>query len=164
MIYTDQTLYLQTLQQLQAAGIQYCVIGTFGLGLYNADFLLYSVTDCDLIVKNEAENLNKLAKALQELHWQLYLWEEPVMYPLPLEELAGKYYIRARQQEAILDATYEYESISWSTFEEQINYIEGIPVASMNHILYMKKRRNLEKDRQVVEHVEALLSNRNIVK
>jgi hypothetical protein len=157
MICANRVLYLQTLQHLQASGVQYCVIGTFGLGLYNTDFPLYPVTDCDLMVKNDAENLNKLAKVLQELHWQLYLWEEPVSYPLPLEKLPGKYYIRARQHEAILDATYESEAIPWTSFEEQINYIEGIPVASMEHILYLKKRRNLEKDRQAVEHVLALL-------
>lgn len=160
MICINRALYLQTLQYLQAYGIHYCVMGTFGLGLYNAVFPLYPVTDCDLMMKNEAENLNKLAQALQELHWQLYLWEEPVSYPLPLEKLQGKYYIRARLQEAILDATYECEAISWSSFEEKLSFIKGIPVASIDHILYLKKRRNLEKDRQVVEHVMALLSKK----
>jgi hypothetical protein len=156
MICTDQSPYLQTLLQLQASGIHYCVMGTFGLGLYNAEFPLYPVTDCDIMVRNEAENLNKLAKVLQELHWQLYLWEEPVSYPLPLEKLPGKYYIRASQQEAILDVTYECESICWPSFEEKLSFIQGIPVASIDHILYLKKRRNREKDRQVVAHVLAL--------
>jgi hypothetical protein len=112
------------------------------------------------MVSDAAENLNKIAESLQELDWQLYLWEEPVSYPLPLEKLAGKYYIRAKQQEAILDATYECESISWSAFKEQINYIEGIPVASLNHILHLKKCRNREKDRHIIKHVQALLAER----
>jgi hypothetical protein len=108
------------------------------------------------LVSNEGENLNKLAKVLEALHWRLYLWEESVSYPLPLEKLPGKYYLRAKQQEAIVDLTYECEYISWSEFEKRSSCIEGIPVASVDQILHLKKVRNREKDRHVIEHVENL--------
>lgn len=156
MICKDQRLYRQTLLHLQASGVYYCVIGSFGLGLHNRDFLLYPVQDCDLLIRNQADNLNKLAKVLQELHWQLYLWEEPVSYPLPLENLPGKYYLRAKQRQAILDLTYECASILWSACEGQVSFISGIPVASIDHILHLKKVRNREKDRHVIEHVQNL--------
>jgi hypothetical protein len=108
------------------------------------------------LISNEADNLNKLAKVLQELHWQLYLWEESVSYPLPLGNLAGKYYLRAKQRQAILDLTYECAAICWSECEERCSFIAGIPVASIDHILHLKKVRNGEKDRHVIEHVQTL--------
>lgn len=153
----DEALYRQTLLALQSQGIEFCVIGTFGLGLFHAEWPVYPVKDCDLMVKNDPENLNKLASALQALHWQLYLWQESVACPLPLERLSGKYYLRALQHKAVLDATYECDFISWQQFKEQAQVIEGIPVASIGHILYLKHMRNTPKDREQIEKLMAVL-------
>jgi hypothetical protein len=152
-------IYLQTLHNLQAEGVQFCVIGTFGLGLHDVIPSSYEIKDCDLAVKADSENLNHLARILETLQWQLYVWDEPVHYPLPLEKLWGKYYLRAVFRNMILDATYEC-AVSWPELKEQICYREELPVASIFHMLHMKKRRNTPKDLHIVEQVLTLLNQR----
>jgi len=109
MICPERLLYEQTLRSLQSRGAKFCVIGTFGLALHGIELPDYTLTDCDLLAENDAQNLNLIAQVLQELDWKLYLWNTPVIYPLPLNELPGKYYLRATRQNAIIDIAYENE-------------------------------------------------------
>lgn len=146
----QEQLYWHTLRELVAAGIEFCVIGTFALRQQFPALADWPVQDCDILLPNHLPMLNRLAAHLQAAGWEIHLWQEPVGLPLTAAQLAGKYYLRARQAGATLDCTYECEWLDWPTVATGCRGLRGVPLASPEHTLFLKSRRNSPADQHVI--------------
>lgn len=146
-----EQLYRSTLRDLMAAGIEFCVIGSFALRLQCPALPSRFVHDCDLMLPPDVASLNALAQHLQTAGWAVTLWEAPVQLPLAAEQLAGKYYLRARQAGAVLDCSYENDYLTWPEFIARLRWQDGLPLLLPEHILFQKAQRNNAADREVIQ-------------
>ena len=153
MTAAQEQLYQHILHELVAANVEFCVIGTYGLRAQCPALTAYPVPDCDLMLPLLLENLTALVHCLQANNWMVTLWEQPVQLPLSAAELAGKYYLRARQAGAVLDCSYENDYQSWEEFTSQLHWHQGLPLASAAHILHQKARCGRPGDREVLRLV-----------
>ncbi|QNH63072.1 hypothetical protein [Hymenobacter sediminicola] len=138
MTAAHERLYLRTLHQLVAAGIPFGVLGTFALRQHCPDLPRRLVADCDLLLPPALDSLNILVRLLQAAGWHVTLWQEPVVLPLHFADLAGKYYLRARQADAILDCDYENDFLSWPEFWAECRWHHGLPLLLPGAILQQK--------------------------
>ena len=128
MTAAQEQLYLRTLRVLVAAGVPFVGLGTFALRQQYPALPRRRVADCDLQLPPDAAVLDQLTARLQAAGWQVTLWEEPVRRPLAATELAGKYYLRARQAGAVLDCSYENDYLSWPEFQPLTHWHAGLPL------------------------------------
>ena len=145
-----EQLYRHTLRDLVAAGVEFCVIGSFGLRLQCPALAARPAHDCDLLLPFAILQLNAVVQQLQAAGWEVTLWEEPVRLPLTAAQLRGKYYLRARQAGAVLDLSFENAFMGWEEFAPQRQWRAGIPVASRAHLLYQCARRNTAADQEAL--------------
>ncbi|MGI4872605.1 MAG: hypothetical protein ACRYFX_15685 [Janthinobacterium lividum] len=143
-------LYQRTLHELIMAGVEFCIIGTYGLRPQCPALAHHPVPDCDLMLPPTLPNLNALVHCLQTDGWAVTLWEQPVQLPLTAGEIVGKYYLRARQAGAVLDCSYENDFQTWADFASQLHWHEGLPLASVAHILFQKVQCGRPGDREVL--------------
>ena len=136
----DEQLYLRTLHDLVATGLDFCLIGTFALRLHCPALPRHLVHDCDLMLPAQPAQLTALVQHLHESGWQVTLWDEPVQLPLTAVQLAGKYYLRARQAGAILDCAYENDYRTWPEFVSRRQWQRGLPVLSAEEIVAQKRQ------------------------
>lgn len=145
-----EQLYLRTLHELVAAGVDFCVIGTFALRLQCPTLPRRLVGDCDLMLPYNLFTLNKLVRHLQAAGWKITLWDEPVHLPLTSEILAGKYYLRARHAGAVLDCSYENDYLTWPEFTSCRQWQRGLPLLPVAEILFQKSQLNGPAGREVI--------------
>lgn len=138
MTAAHEQLYLRTLHQLAAAGIPFGVLGTFALRQLCPALPRRLVADCDLLLPFDTARLTELGQLLQAGGWHLTLWEQPVALPLQAADLAGKYYLRARQAGAVLDCAYENDFLSWPEFWASCYWHHGLPLLPPAAILQQK--------------------------
>ncbi|RAK62713.1 hypothetical protein [Hymenobacter edaphi] len=146
MTAAHEQLYLRTLRALSAAGVPFVGLGTFALRRQCPQLPRRLVADCDLQLPPDVAVLNHLTELLQAAGWQVTLWEVPVQLPLAAAALAGKYYLRARRAGAVLDCTYEHDSLSWPAFQANSHYHEGLPLMRTAAILQQKAQIGRPRD------------------
>jgi len=138
MTAAHERLYLRTLHQLVAAGVPFGALGTFALRRHCPTLPRRLVADCDLLLPPDPAALNALTHLLQAAGWHVTLWEQPVTRPLLAADLAGKYYLRARQAGAVLDCAYENDFLSWPEFWAECGWHHGLPLLAPAAILRQK--------------------------
>ena len=138
MTAAHERLYLHTLHQLVAAGVPFGVLGTFALRQQCPTLPRRLVADCDLLLPPEPAILNALTNLLRASGWRVTLWEQPVTPPLTAADLAGKYYLRARQGDAVLDCAYENDFLDWPAFWANCQWHHGLPLLTPAAILRQK--------------------------
>ncbi|GAB3842724.1 hypothetical protein [Hymenobacter jeollabukensis] len=146
MTATHEQLYRRTLRALVAAGVPFVVLGTFALRRQCPPLPRRLVADCDLQLPPNEAVLTHLTQLLQAAGWQVTLWEKPVQLPLTTAALAGKYYLRARRVGAVLDCTYEHDSLSWPEFQASSYHHEGLPLMRAAAILQQKAQIGRPRD------------------
>lgn len=151
-----EELYRRTLRELVAAGLEFCVIGSLALRWQVVALAQWPAHDCDLLLPFDVAQLNRLVELLQARGWEVTLWQEPVNLPLTEAHLQGKYYLRARQQDAILDCSYENEFMRWEEFAQKRHWQQGVPLASVRHLLYQCTRRNTPADQEMLRRCWAV--------
>src|SRR5689334_15495367 len=107
----EHRAYLEVLHRLQARGVTFSVIGSFAVRLHMDALDSEPVPDCDVVVDPAPDSLQRWAATLAEDGWALEVWGQPVSPPLDLEQLRGKYYVRARKGALVLDGTFELEQL-----------------------------------------------------
>ena len=142
--------YLHTLHRLVAAGVPFGILGTFALRRYYPTLPRRLVADCDLLLPPDPLALNTLTNLLQASDWRVTLWEQPVVLPLQAANLAGKYYLRARQAGAVLDCAYENDYLSWPEFQAECQWHQGLPLLAPAAILRQKAQVGRPADRAVL--------------
>ncbi|MGI4740831.1 MAG: hypothetical protein ACRYG7_37150 [Janthinobacterium lividum] len=130
--------YRRTLHQLVAANVPFGVLGTFALRQHCPTLPRRLVADCDLLLPPDPPVLNRLTSLLQASGWRVTLWEQPVAVPLRAADLAGKYYLRARQADAVLDCAYENDYLSWPEFWAKCQWHHGLPLLARAAVLRQK--------------------------
>ena len=156
MTAAHERLYLRTLHELATASITFCVIGSFGLRLQHPDVERRWVADCDVqLPPRPLANLAQLVRVLQAGGWRVALWEQPVRLPLRAANLAGKYYLRARQGGAVLDCSYENDYWSWAEFAASTRQQAGLPVLAVEAILRQKGLCGRATDRALLARLGA---------
>lgn len=138
MTAAHERLYLRTLRQMVAAGLPFGALGTFALRRHYPALPRRLVADCDLLLPPDPLTLSALTHLLQATGWRVTLWEQPVALPLRPADLAGKYYLRARQAGAVLDCAYENDFLSWPEFRAECQWYEGLPLLAPAAILRQK--------------------------
>ena len=138
MTAAHEQLYLRTLHQLVAAHVPFGGLGTFALRQQCPALPRRLVADCDLLLPPYPDALNALTARLQAAGWRVTLWEQPVELPLRATDLAGKYYLRARQASAVLDCAYENDFLSWPEFWANCRWHHGLPLLTPAAILRQK--------------------------
>ena len=150
MTVAHERLYLRTLHDLAAAGITFCVIGSFGLRLQRPALGRRWVADCDVQLPSELENLTRLVHHLQAGGWRVTVWEQPLRLPLRAAALAGKYYLRARQGGAVLDCSYENDFWPWAEFAAATQLQAELPILAVEAILRQKALCGRATDRALL--------------
>jgi len=147
-------VYLDVLHRLGAHGVAYALTGSLALRLYMDALEGEPVPDCDLFLDPAPDNLQRWARWLHEDGWTLTVWEQPVAPPLDLEALRGKYYVRARKDAAVLDGTYEHDTVSPRAVVTGAQRLRGLPVMDLETILALKRERGTPRDLEQVWQVE----------
>ncbi|MFI0353160.1 hypothetical protein [Actinomadura sp. 9N407] len=151
-----EQVYVDALRTLREHGIAFVVIGSFGLRLHLGE-RLEGVTgrppaDCDIVVPGDRATLLGFVEALPE--WRVWSWRDPVP-PLP-EDIAGRFYLRARRGGLILDATYEPLGVTWPELRDTAIERTGIPVATIESIVKTLAVRGGERDRRIIDRLRDL--------
>lgn len=156
MTRAHEQLYLRTLRGLVAAGVEFCVLGTFALRQQCPALRRRFVADCDLMLPADPARLTALAQHLQAAGWHLALWEQPVPLPLTAATLAGKYYLRARRAGAVLDCAYENDYLDWAGFVAHCHWHDGLPLLPAAHILAQKSQCRRPADQRLLRQYRAV--------
>jgi hypothetical protein len=158
MDYKADYIYREALKTLSFNKVEFVVIGTYGLWLrLKGQRFSFEINDCDIIIKNEPENIQRFATAMLNLLWKVEVWGETISLPIENSLLNGKIYLRARRKDLIIDATYECEYIPWLELFENSSMFGGIPVACFEHIFKLKRIRGTEVDFKVIEEIQRML-------
>jgi hypothetical protein len=153
-------IYQEVLKSLLTNGLRFVVIGTYGLWLRLGRFSNHRIKDCDLVIENSSPNIELFTKRMLELSWQVRLWNEPIGIPIDTSLLKGKYYLRATRDRLVIDATYECEYIEWEDISRHSSKFNSVPVASIEHILKLKRIRGGETDWKIIEEIDSYLLNK----
>jgi hypothetical protein len=154
MTATHEQLYLRTLHELVAAGVVFGVFGTFALRCQFPALPRRLVADCDILLPFEVDNLTALVSSLQAAGWRVSVWGEPLCLPLHVEQLAGKYYLRAQRAGAVLDCTYENELLDWPEFRAHCHWQQGLPLLGLEAVLLQKAQVNRPADQRVLQWMQ----------
>lgn len=150
--------YLLTLRHLIARGVEFVVIGSFGLRLHLGDRLEEVAgrppADCDVVVPHAG--LVGVVDALAEDGWRVCSRDDDVSagLPAPGVSLDGRQYLRASRNDLILDATYE-PVLAWPDLSADAQVVAGIPVATVDHIAAIMAARGTERDHAVIERLRS---------
>ncbi|UGT40638.1 hypothetical protein LTV02_32315 [Nocardia yamanashiensis] len=148
--------YLAALRALRASGVPYVVIGGLALHLRYGALLDLPVRDCDLLLPSAAIGPDACTAALCAQGWRVRSWQDDVHPPLDPEMLAGRYYLRATQGNGIIDATYEYDAVTWPEAEAAAELHAGVPVAAPAHLIALMAARDSAQDRARIAAVRKL--------
>lgn len=158
MTRAHEHLYIRTLRGLVAAGVDFCVLGTFGLRWQCPALRRRFVADCDIMLPADLACLTTLVQYLQAAGWHITLWQQPVRLPLRAATLVGKYYLRAHQAGAVLDCAYENDYLSWDEFAARRCGHNGLPVVAAEHILAQKAQCQRPADQLLLRRYQAATS------
>lgn len=147
--------YIPILEKLTNARINHLIIGTWALKYsYPEKMVRYQVTDCDILIENDLNQIRNCISQLMENDWVVTCWEEEVDDQVRREDLAGKFYLRATKPTMKLDITYECPFFEWQEMHNQKVVIDQLPMASLNHILSLKKIKGTDQDLKVAKWFE----------
>lgn len=137
------------------------VIGTWALKKkYPAKLSGYPVKDCDLIIDPSFESIIRTVSVLTKSNWSVTVWEVEINETVQENFLKGKFYLRARKDELMLDITYECPFIPWQEFIAHKELFSGIPLASTDHILHLKELKGTDRDRRTIHLFRPIESTR----
>jgi hypothetical protein len=137
--------YLPILQAMHTSGVAYRAIGTWALKAYFPTELQdYVLQDCDIAISPTIENIRKAIEVLEQNAWDVTVWDAPVPVGAGEAFFQGKYYIRGRQASLVLDLAHECV-VDWAEVVTSPTLYEGVPLASILHILTMKRAKATEK-------------------
>ena len=138
--------YFDILQILQNAKIDFAVIGTGALKCYCPESMKsYQLRDCDIVISPHYKMIRNTIGILNENNWDVTVWNEKITDTVSEEFLQGKYYIRATKDGKILDITYECR-IDWEKIMPARIFYNGLPLASFDHILELKREKMIEQN------------------
>lgn len=132
--------YLPILRQLQGAKSPFIIIGTYALKYCYPDKMHdYAVSDCDLVIPDDLATIRTAIRVLRQAKWETTLWQETIDEEVQAASLSGKYYIRAKKEDLIIDLTFESPFISFEQLFERHQVQRGLICASLDDILYLKR-------------------------
>lgn len=137
--------YLPILNALAAAGVEHAMIGTAALKLHFPTKMAdYALKDCDLVLAPDEKNVLLAIAVLRAEQWEVFSWEKPVFPNATMQELTGRFYLRATKGALMLDLTYECR-IPWEEMVVGRLSHGGLQLASVNDILELKRQQGVEK-------------------
>lgn len=116
----------------------------------------YQLHDCDLVLDPAGENILEAIRILDEKGWNVTSWDEPVHADVEGSLLSGRFYLRARKADRVLDLTYEC-AIPWEEMKSGIVLDGGLPLASVAQIVTLKRLKAGEKNIAVLALLQGLL-------
>jgi hypothetical protein len=138
--------YLPVLRCLHLAGVNYAVIGTWALKAYfpakMADYVLH---DCDVVLAPDEANVRLAVQILNAEGWETRVWDECVDAGSSSADFVGKYYVRAKQHELVLDLTYEC-LIAWPHMNAHRLLVDGRWLASVGDVATLKRWKGTAAD------------------
>lgn len=150
-------VYLEILSSLVSSKLNFVVMGTYGLRLHSEKLRSLPIKDCDLALENTLSNINIFIEIALNLGWKVELWGQNITSHLDYSTLNGKFYLRAKKGQYLVDATYELNIISFETFLSDSEIIQGVPVASIKNIIDLKRKVGRKSDIESIIEVEKLL-------
>lgn len=148
--------YTAALRALRAAGVPYVVIGGLALHLRYGPLLDLPIRDCDLLLPSRTNGPDACAATLHARGWRVRSWQDDVYPPLDPGLLTGRFYLRATRGNGIIDATYEYDAVTWTEVSAAAESHDGIPVAAPRHLIALMAARGSAQDRSRIAAVRKL--------
>lgn len=146
--------YLATLRDLAASGAPFVIIGSCALELHGVTLAELGPKDCDIAC--DAARMAPLVEALAAAGWDLRVWGEPLRRPLDPAQVAGKFYVRATRGACSLDLDHELPipfAAMWADHRDHA----GLPLASLAHIVALKRLRASPRDLAQLARLAALV-------
>jgi hypothetical protein len=142
--------YRDILDDLSRAELPFAVIGSRAIEhFYPKWTAIHPPADCDIVMPFEAALLTRACDIVSKQGWLVELWGEPVQLPLSAEQLAGKYYLRARRGGAVLDINFE-TPLRWETWQSGLWWKDGVPYAARGHLVAAKRFSDRDKDQAFI--------------
>ena len=139
--------YEEELRAMHASGVTFCLFGSLGLVVGGVDLGGYHVPVADVAMPEDIENLNLAAELLASRGWSCTLWELMARLPLSKDQVAGKYYLRARRAGLTIDLTYEFDDPPcFADWMRSASLLRGIPTEQTGAILECKRRLGRAQD------------------
>ena len=143
--------YLPILRCLHLAGVNYAAIGTWALKAHFPDAMgEYALHDCDLVLAPHPENIGLAIAVLNAQGWETSVWGEWVDEHTHYVEIEGKYYVRAKHRELVLDLTYEC-MIDWAQMGPARVLVDGLWLASVTDIATLKRLKGTAHDLDLLQ-------------
>lgn len=143
--------YHEALNTLIDHQLDFLITGTWALKQAFPDKLKsYQVADCDIIVPNEILIIRKAIELLQSNGWEITVWEVVIDENVAADFLMGKYYIRCKYQQSILDITYENDYYTWEELNETKTDLGSYQMVALKKILRLKKIKNRPQDHKII--------------
>lgn len=135
------------------------LIGSLGLYLTCREALKKLPSDVDLYAKKSEDNIRNIIRILRRLEYKVYSWQDVIDENVDYSMLDGRYYIRGRKDDLVVDITYEIENL---TYEDMKKYEV---LKSAQEIKVYTREGNIkvlsESDRK--EHMEQVLFLKNLM-
>jgi SAM-dependent methyltransferase len=135
---------------LSAAALEHVLIGSCALHHTAPELWPRPPQDVDLLVDDENASLERLARVLEDEGFGVTSWGEPWADALREGALPGRFYLRARRGELVVDATYECEALSFAEARAEAAPSGDVPIASRPHLLRLLEARGQERDHEVL--------------
>ncbi|WP_067826324.1 hypothetical protein [Nocardia inohanensis] len=148
--------YRDALRALRMRGVPYAVIGGLALHLRYGAALDLPIRDCDLLLPSPSIGPDAFTTTLRARGWRVRSWQDEVRTPLDPALLTGRFYLRATRAAGIIDATYEYDAVTWDEVRAGIDWYDGIPIAAPAHLIALMAARDSEQDRSRIAAVRKL--------
>jgi hypothetical protein len=138
--------YLPILRSLHHHGVNFAAIGTWALkGYFPEKLQHYVLQDCDIVLAPEEKNIRLAISVLNANAWATTVWDQSMDAGTPSPEFVGKYYVRAKQKDLVLDLTYEC-LLDWQEIQASRQLRMGLPFASLAHIALLKRTKGRAND------------------
>lgn len=142
MIASDER-HFALLRSLAAARVPFVTIGSAGLLLAHPRLRgAYALSDCDVLL-GEGE-LPAFVRWAQSRGAEVTSWGEPWDWRWTVRELAGRFYVRARCEGLVMDATYEEARFDVAALLREARWIDGIPVCPERELWAGRLRKQAE--------------------
>jgi predicted nucleotidyltransferase len=152
----------QVARCLNEAGVRYIVIGGWAALIHG---VARSTNDVDVVYARDADNIRRLARALQD--WQPYLRGAPAGLPFRWDEPTIRAGLNFTLTTLYGDVDFLGEVSGGGTYEQLLPYTQEVSafgitcyVVTLERLIQLKRAAGRPKDLEAIAELQALLEER----
>ncbi|MBQ9280112.1 MAG: hypothetical protein IJ215_03600 [Clostridia bacterium] len=146
--------------QYYTQNIDAILYGSLYLYVTMPEILVNPPKDIDLIIKNDLASIKKAIRILKANNFTVYSWNDEILDDFDFNLLKGRYYIRAKKDEYVIDIMYESNDLSFEKMKEKSRLISNIVVISNTDYVEILEKSKRHKDKETLFCIKKIRHNK----